>query len=432
MSSFEGVLSGLAGEIRSATTSDQYDLGGYTESRVRDLILSAFSTPLPAPERMIKVTFIVGGGKLVRSRYDDELPKWVAAVLREIAFVEDRSAAETFDSQGTYKQQHDTGQNLKYLIVFPFVACAQQSSNGVSQQNPVDQSSPEYIVIASKMDIFPDIIRSKVGSYAQKKRLVKFLQDKSEEFQQIESKLIAGAVLSESEQSIYDTNSGCDAEKIVYLQSEMKAMIDQGQLTAREKSDLINSINSNIELTKSEMEAAQLENKPKKAEKLEAKLQALISRKEVVERIAPISPDLLYSSQIQSLFLKLFPLRALEEKGRSMSLTLADLKLLEPKSDIETEIKSLEEESRGWFQEEDDFIERCRFVETAAKSKYNTLKANDSKKNTKTGSQAGKSSTASNTSWSTITKKSSNSNSNVTTKKSKASNFSALGDSDSD
>lgn len=35
-------LSGLAGEIRSSITSDQYDLGGYTEQRARDLIHAAF------------------------------------------------------------------------------------------------------------------------------------------------------------------------------------------------------------------------------------------------------------------------------------------------------------------------------------------------------------------------------------------------------
>ena len=33
-------------------------------------------------------------------RYPEDLPKWLVAALREIGFTEDRSAAETFDSQG--------------------------------------------------------------------------------------------------------------------------------------------------------------------------------------------------------------------------------------------------------------------------------------------------------------------------------------------
>ena len=61
-------LSGLAGEIRSSTASEQFDLSGYSESRVKDLMLATFSTPLTAPTEMVRFTFVVGGGKLVRAR----------------------------------------------------------------------------------------------------------------------------------------------------------------------------------------------------------------------------------------------------------------------------------------------------------------------------------------------------------------------------
>ena len=78
------VLSGMAGEIRNSIESDQFDLGGYTEIRATELIKSAFSTPLTAPTSMVKFTFVVGGGKLVRSRYNDDLLKWVCQALRDI------------------------------------------------------------------------------------------------------------------------------------------------------------------------------------------------------------------------------------------------------------------------------------------------------------------------------------------------------------
>ena len=68
-------LSGMAGSIRKATDSEQFDLAGYTESRVKDLFVVAFGSPLDQPSEMIKFTFIVGGGKLVRSRYSDDLLK---------------------------------------------------------------------------------------------------------------------------------------------------------------------------------------------------------------------------------------------------------------------------------------------------------------------------------------------------------------------
>ena len=102
------LLSGLAKEIYYSIESDTYDLGNYTEERVKELIKKVFSSPLPNPTSMIKITFIVGGGKLVRSKYDDNLPKYCVATLRDLNFSEDKSAAETFDSQGTFKQQHGT------------------------------------------------------------------------------------------------------------------------------------------------------------------------------------------------------------------------------------------------------------------------------------------------------------------------------------
>ena len=62
MSAFAGEehVSGLAKEIREATSSEQYDLAGYTEIRARDLIKHAFGTPLPLAKTMIRCTLVVG------------------------------------------------------------------------------------------------------------------------------------------------------------------------------------------------------------------------------------------------------------------------------------------------------------------------------------------------------------------------------------
>jgi hypothetical protein len=434
------VLSGLAGEIRSATASDQYDLGGYTESRARDLMVAAFSKPLTAPTEMIKCTFVVGGGKLVRSRYDEDLTRWLIAALRDIGFTEDRSAAETFDSQGTFKQQHDTGQNLKYLIVYPRVTCSQAvESENEGSTDAFDQTSPEFICVASDLATFRDIVASKAASYAQKKRLLKILQEKHEQFQAIEAKLVSGALLDPNEQAVYDTNSGSDEEKITHLQNEIKAMVDSGHLTAREKADLQKTIDNNLTTTREELETAKAENKPKKVEKLHAKVTALSERRAAVETIAPIPPTLTYADEITKLFLKLFPIRALEDKSRSMSLTMSDLKAMEPKADLEAEIQALQEQSRGWFQDDEEFHERCAYVEAQAKIKYRERKAAESKKTggAKTGTvgKVGTTSrvgTSNGSSWSTVAKKSgSTSGSSAGKKTGSASSFSALdGDSD--
>ena len=62
-------VGGMAGDIRSAIASEQFDLTGYTEQRVHDLMQHAFASPLTAPTAMLRFTFIVGGGKLIRARY---------------------------------------------------------------------------------------------------------------------------------------------------------------------------------------------------------------------------------------------------------------------------------------------------------------------------------------------------------------------------
>ena len=127
---------------------------------------------------MVKFTFIVGGGKLVRQKYNDDLPKWMATALRDVGYSEDRSAAETFDSQGTFKQQHDTGQNLKYVIVYPHVTCssAGKASAGTDASSDggavLDTNTPEYIVTACELATFKDIVNSKVNSMATTQKVI--------------------------------------------------------------------------------------------------------------------------------------------------------------------------------------------------------------------------------------------------------------------
>ena len=48
----------------------------------------------------------------------------------------------------------------------------------------------------------------------------------------------------------------------------------------------------------------------------------------------------------------------------------ADLKILEEKPDLEKAIAELEASSRGWFEEEADFMDMCKFEEKEAKGKY--------------------------------------------------------------
>lgn len=369
-------LAGMAGEIRGAMDSEQFDLAGYNEQRVTDLMTSAFSSPLTAPTKMIRFTFIVGGGKLVRSKYDDTLPKWVNAALRSIKYETDNSAAETFDSQGTFKQQHDTGKNLIYIIVFPHVTCSTVAAGPGEKEaaeDTLDQKTPEYLCTASDLATFKEMVQKKLAFWSQRKACLKILQDAHEQFTAIEQKMCSGQALTPLENALYESNSSNDTEKIAYLQAEIKALVDGGELTANEKTELLAS------LTKNHAEAVAA-GQAKKAETIAA-------RKALLEKATPILGRLRLGDEIQKRYMKLFPLQALEEKARSCSLTISDLQTLSEKSDIELQIAGLEAASRGWFERDEDFLARCEHEQKSAKQRYTQQKAAAVKKGGGLGSK---------------------------------------------
>lgn len=69
-------LSGLAKVIRETVASARFDLEGYTEEKVKELITNTFAESFTAPTELIKLTFVVGGGKLGHMLYSNDLPTW--------------------------------------------------------------------------------------------------------------------------------------------------------------------------------------------------------------------------------------------------------------------------------------------------------------------------------------------------------------------
>ena len=218
MSAFEHEqLSGLAGKIRQSVESEQFDLSGYTEIRTHELMISAFSKPFAVSE-MIRFQFVVGGGKLVLKEYNDSMARWCSSALREINFTEDSSATCILDCQGgekiiafycsfsnpincmriyiiphsysfisyhagTYKMQHDLGQNLKFFYVFPHIIPVMRAVTGPvaeTSQGALDTKSKEYLVVAADVSTFKEMVTRKVLSWGQKKRLLKHIQNKAE------------------------------------------------------------------------------------------------------------------------------------------------------------------------------------------------------------------------------------------------------------
>eukprot|EP00955_Chlamydomonas_euryale_P032516 342083-Chlamydomonas_euryale.AAC.4 len=71
---------------------------------------------------------------------------------------------------GTFKQQHDTGQNLKYVIVYPRVACSAAPTGGESADAGTPAAkTPQSIMCSADLDTFKKRVASKVGISRKKK-----------------------------------------------------------------------------------------------------------------------------------------------------------------------------------------------------------------------------------------------------------------------
>eukprot|EP00398_MALV-I-01_sp_L67-1_P000653 gene653-478_t len=78
--------------IRDAADDEiEFDMAGYSDATATDLMKQCFEKPIERPSHL-KVTLVVGGGKLVRQKYDDNLTKYITNALRNIGFEEDRAA----------------------------------------------------------------------------------------------------------------------------------------------------------------------------------------------------------------------------------------------------------------------------------------------------------------------------------------------------
>ena len=104
----------LAMEVRQSNKSEEFDLSGYGPNSVTKLVQDAFTAPLPLGN-MVRLSFVVGGGKKVRQKYNDGLERLLCDALNGIGFTEDKGAALSLECAGQYKYQHDLGKDLKFV-----------------------------------------------------------------------------------------------------------------------------------------------------------------------------------------------------------------------------------------------------------------------------------------------------------------------------
>ncbi|GAX24320.1 hypothetical protein FisN_4Lh436 [Fistulifera solaris] len=384
-------VSGLAASIRGATESETFDLAGQGVSTIEKQIHDGFKEPLPLSE-MIRLTFITGAGKLGRQKYDEGAAQAVTRTLRELGYEEDRGASAVLECGGTFKLQHDTGKNLKTVVVFPRVAVGigetemeQLSLNGGPKQPLLAEDSPEYKLAHSTLDVFKRNIPIKCPSWTQTKGCVAALISIKERLQGLESKLMSGTVLTDAEQAFYDSVSLSSVEdKLAFVRERMHELVEGGNVTAEERRNLLEQVNDKIKALDTEIEQLKKEGKMKRVETLQAKRATLQARKTKVEGITPkpIHP-LKHETDIHNLRRELLPIEEIEEKAKGRLMTLKENQVVARKDDILQQISDLEQQSRGWFESDEIFQARVQ----QSLSSWNNQKKN-AKKATKPASKS--------------------------------------------
>lgn len=343
-------VSGLAASIRGATESETFDLAGHGISTIEKQIHDGFAEPLPLSE-MIRLTFITGAGKLGRQKYDEGAAKAVTSTLRELGYEEDRGASAVLECGGTFKLQHDTGKNLKTVVVFPRVTAGvgetemeQLKLNGAGTKPLLGEDSPEYKLAYSTFDVFKRNIPNKCPSWSQTKGCVAALNSIKESLQGLESKLMSGTVLTDAEQAFYDSVSlSSIEEKLSFARERMHELVEGGHITVEERRNLLEQVNEKVKSLDTEIELAKKEGKMKRVENLQAKRSNLQDRKTNVENITPkpLHP-LKHEAEIHKLRKELLPIEEIEEKAKGRLMTLKENQTVAKKDEILDQISDLE------------------------------------------------------------------------------------------
>ena len=91
-SELSGLAKTLVENAIQGDTKEPYSLSNYNEERINKLVDDVFSKKLKVPAKpgMVRFTFIIGGGKKVREKYDPACQKNLTAALRKYKFEDDQ------------------------------------------------------------------------------------------------------------------------------------------------------------------------------------------------------------------------------------------------------------------------------------------------------------------------------------------------------
>ena len=312
----------------------------------------------------VSIKFVIGAGKKLRQKYNEENLKVMTESLRKFEFEEDRGASACKECQRCYKYQHDTDKDLKYLHVFPEVLIVEEEAK-IEKNDVVDEAgrrtTPEMLCAKASLEEFEELLEYNVPSFSQKRALLKRLKAYKGIIDQCDQKLSNMESLAEEEQEMYD--AVCEIEnKIELVEKQLEEMIREGRLTAGEQSVMVEELTgklSELDVAKTKAEEEKKENRMKQITKLEEKV---VEKIDTIKSKRPIVYTIEHAEELADLKAQVRKLKALENK--SGLRTAAEVGRLAKLPGLVDRIEQIETEDKGWFEDE------CRdvlFTPAAAK-----------------------------------------------------------------
>ncbi|GMI43398.1 hypothetical protein TrCOL_g9687 [Triparma columacea] len=320
-------LSGLALKLASTTSADTFDLANTPASAISDSVEKGFAAEFDA---VLRITLVVGGGKLCRGKYDQDAFKAVRSALQSCGYLQDTEGGNEMEG-GAFKSHHDTGKNLKTVV-----------------------SSPSNLVAVASLPTFRLMVASKAPTWSEKKAMIAAIEEVEEEVGKVEAKVLKGETVGGGEEKLYSSVESLE-EKKDELKKMMASHVEEGTLTRREKEVLLGQVESKIGTAEENLKGAD----GKKKDKIEEVMKKLKARKELIEG-AKInwSPPLKAQPQIDKLRKELIPLMKIEEKAKGRLMNLKETEAMGQMEEIRKHIDALEEGSSGWFESVEEWTDR--------------------------------------------------------------------------
>jgi hypothetical protein len=371
----------LAKKLRAYTEhedDERFELANYTQVQAEQLVELAFSSPLEAAKEALRFTFVIGGGKLVRHKFDDNLGKYLTAALRKVGYEEDKAAS--LGSSKAYKMQHDLGQNLIYLHVFPEIVVTSKSAGPAEDAEAeaaitFNMDAPPVRCIACEVFDFKKLADSKFPSWLQRRRVLQLLQDAIKQIDAMEAKMVARVALTPVEQAKYDMASRQNLEeKVTLLQGLMKEQVSGGLLTSSERDIVLSEMESRLKTLDEEAAHALAEGHEKAAGQLKQQHNNLTARrdgvKEAFRTTAAVTRPVRSIADIKQARLQIARLDKLEatltqglapgQKPLSAAELLSRRTEVDTRPSIQDKLNVLQSDARFWFELEDEFESRVK------------------------------------------------------------------------